>query len=309
MTSASTDALEGRRPLVQTRGLRKVYGSHAALDGVDLDVREGAVYGLVGPNGSGKTTMLSILAGLRRATSGEVALNLPKSKMALLPDTPEFEPWLTAFEVVDLSRNLVDPSIPRERVREVLIEAGIGDAIDRRCGGFSRGMLQRLGVASTLVGEPELMLMDEPASALDPAGRREVLNLIAEQRGRRTVIFSSHILADVQEVCDTVGVMQRGRMVYQGPLEALLIGEATPTYYVRVRGDEAPARVELERAPWVTGVEVIAPGDLRLTVTDLGEAEREISGALARSGVRVVSVHPEEASLERAFLALTGGTR
>lgn len=294
-----------QRSLVRTRALRKAYGAHAALDGVDLDLREGSVYGLVGPNGSGKTTLLSILAGLRRATSGEVQMDVPRRRMALLPDTPDFEPWLTAFEVVDLSRHLVAPEVPRERVREVLAEAGLSDVVDRRCGGFSRGMLQRLGVAATLVGEPSLLLMDEPASALDPAGRRGILNLIAEQRGRRTVILSSHILADVQEVCDTVGVMQRGRLIYQGSLEDLLTGRATPTYLVRLRGDEGPARVEFEREAWVTSVEVVAPGELRLHVADLGVAERETSAVLARAGARVISLQPEAASLEQAFLELT----
>ena len=308
MNEAATSGSLPQQPVVRTRGVRKLYGTHAALDGVDLEVQAGAVYGLVGPNGSGKTTLLSILAGLRRVTSGDIELNVPHARIGLLPDTPEFEPWLTATEVVDLSRNLVDPRIPRERVHEALIDAGLGDALDRRCGGFSRGMLQRLGVAATLVSEPSLLLMDEPASALDPAGRREILNLIAEQRGRRTVIFSSHILADVQEVCDTVGVMQAGRLIYQGSLDALLTGEATPTYYVRLRGDESAARAEFERAPWVTAVEVVAPGELRLSVTELGEAEREISGALDRAGARVVSVRPEEASLERAFLELTAGS-
>lgn len=308
MTGAAGEGVtgaDGRRALVQARGLRKVYGEHAALDGVDATFREGAVYGLVGPNGSGKTTLLSIVAGIRRATDGDLSLGLDRSRMALLPDTPEFEPWLTAFEVVDLARHLVDPSIPRERVEEALVEAGIGDAMHRRCGGFSRGMLQRLGVAATLIGEPELLLMDEPASALDPAGRREVLNLIARQRGRRTVVLSSHILADVQEVCDTIGIMQRGRLIYEGSLQSLLIGEATPTYYVRLRDDEAAAVAELQRASWVTHVEVISPGELRVSVTNLPEAEREIAGALARAGAAVVRMHVEEASLEQVFLELT----
>ncbi|MDO9445272.1 MAG: ATP-binding cassette domain-containing protein, partial [Dehalococcoidia bacterium] len=137
----------GRPLLAETHGLTKSYGGHAALDAVDLRVAEGSVYGLVGPNGSGKTTLLSILAGLRRPTSGTMHLGVSREAMALLPDTPEFEPWLTAFEVVDLARALVNPSIPRERVTDVLVEAGLSEAIDRRAGGFSRGMLQRLGVA------------------------------------------------------------------------------------------------------------------------------------------------------------------
>lgn len=305
MTVAPQDT---RRVLIETHGLSKVYGSVAALDGVDLEVREGMVYGLVGPNGSGKTTLLSVLAELRRPTSGQVVRGVGRSKTALLPDTPEFEPWLTAREVVDLARHLVDPRIPTARVDETLADAGLAEAADRRCGGFSRGMLQRLGVAATLVGDPDLLLMDEPASALDPSGRREVLNLIARQRGRRTVIFSSHILSDVQQVSDTVGVMQRGRFVYQGALERLLTGHATPTYSVHLRDDDTAALEEFQRQPWVVRVDRVVPGELRLQVTSLDEAECEISGALARAGARVVRVQPDEASLERAFLELTSGT-
>ncbi len=291
--------------LVETSAVTKVYGGRPALDAVDLRVAEGSVYGLVGPNGSGKTTLLSILAGLRRATSGEVRLGVPRAALAILPDTPEFEPWLTAFEVVDLARALVNPSIPRERVTEVLVEAGLRDAIDRRAGGFSRGMLQRLGVASTLVADPALMLLDEPCSALDPMGRREVLDLVASQRGQRTVIFSSHILSDVQEVCDTVGILQRGRMIFQGPLADLLTGDRTPGVLVRVREDAEGVARSLASEPWVASAVATAPGEVRVGVHSTEEAELLLAGALARAGARVVSLRPEEASLEQVFLEMT----
>ena len=156
---------------VRTDGLTKRYGDTAALDSIDLRVPLGATYGLIGPNGSGKTTMLSILAGLRRPTAGTVEVSAPRQRMGLLVDTPLFEPWLTAREVVDLARHLTDTAAPHERVEEVLAEVGLADAIDRRCGGFSRGMLQRLGLAGALVGRPEVLVLDEPSSALDPSGR------------------------------------------------------------------------------------------------------------------------------------------
>ena len=128
----------------------------------------------------------------------------------MLPDTPRFEPWLTASETVDLARNIApNPSEP-ERVAEVLDKTGLGDVADRTVGGFSRGMLQRLGIAVTIVNRPRLLLLDEPSSALDPLGRREVLDLVTQLRGEATVVFSSHILSDVQEVCDTVGVLRQG---------------------------------------------------------------------------------------------------
>lgn len=230
---------------------------------------------------------------------------VPRGRLGLLPDTPRFEPWLSAREVVDLARTLVAPARPRGTVAAALHEAGLGEAIDRRVGGFSRGMLQRLGLAATLVGEPELLLLDEPAAALDPLGRREVLDLIARERGRRTVILSSHILSDVQAVCDTVGILRAGALLYQGALHDLLTGAATPSYRVRVRAPAAGVADALRAEPWVRAVEMPSDGELRIAVDRVDDAERELAGALARAGARVVSVQPEEASLEQVFLELT----
>ena len=291
--------------LVETRGLSKRYGATTALEDVGLAVPAGSVYGLIGPNGSGKTTLLSLLAGLRRPTSGSVHLDVDPRRVAVLPDTPQFDPWLTAREVVDLARTLVDASLPAERVEVALADAGLGDAADRRSGGFSRGMLQRLGLAATLVADPALVLLDEPASALDPAGRREVLDLIAAMRGTRTVLFSSHILGDVQQVCDTVGILRSGRLLSQGPIDDLLVGRAGPAYRIRLRSEPAVAREVLERAPWVTGVEVPGPGDLVVHVTAMADAERGLIPALAEAGARVVFVEPDAPDLEQVVLELT----
>ncbi len=290
---------------VETSGLRKVYGGNVALDGIDLCVRQGSVYGLVGPNGSGKTTLLSILVGLRLPTGGTFRMEAPRQRLALLPDTPNFEPWLTAFEVVDLARVLVDPRIPVERVRVTLNEAGLAESADRRIGGFSRGMFQRLGIASTLIGDPAIVLLDEPCSALDPLGRREILDLIASQRGRRTVIFSSHILSDVQEICDTIGILRAGRLLYEGPLHSLLVGEGTPGYRLRLRGDGAHVAAALGKQPWVSNIVELSKNEMNVSVTDLAAAEQGLVRVLAREGASVVSLLPEEASLEQVFLELT----
>lgn len=289
--------------MIETHDLVKTYGERPALGGVDLRVPTGAVFGLVGPNGAGKTTLLGILAGLRRATSGTVSIGTDRRRMAVLPDTPRFDGWLTGREVVSLAQNLVngDPA----RVDEVLGQAGLTEAAHRRVGGYSRGMLQRLGVACTVVGDPDLVLLDEPASALDPQGRREVLDLISVLKGRATVLFSSHILGDVQEVCDTVAILDNGRLLFQGPIESLLVGAAIPRYIVRFRGAAEPARRHFERLDWVTGTEVLNPVSLALSVTSLDAAESQLPVALAALGLSVVSMHPEAVDLERAFLELT----
>jgi ABC-2 type transport system ATP-binding protein len=287
--------------MIRTVGLQKHYGDTVAVAGVDLDVPTGSIYGLVGPNGAGKTTLLGMLAGLRHPTAGIIELEVARRRVAVLPDTPHFDPWLTAWEVLDLARTLVDPGIPRERSDELLHDTGLEEAADRTIGGFSRGMLQRLGVASTLVGNPELVLLDEPCAALDPLGRREVLDLIARLRRSATIVFSSHILADVQEVCDTVAILRQGSLLFQGPLEDLLVGKAVPRYLVRLRSDATQVAAALRHHPWVTGIE--ERGDLlRVGVESLARAEEELPGALAAAGAVVVSMGPEAASLEDVFL-------
>jgi ABC-2 type transport system ATP-binding protein len=291
--------------IVRTSGLRKVYGETVALDGVDLAVPRGSVYGLVGPNGAGKTTLLGILSGLRHATEGTVDLAVDRRRVAVLPDTPEFDPWMRAREVVDLARTLVAPEVPARRVDEALAEMGLSAAAHLSVGGFSRGMLQRLGLAATVVSQPDLLVLDEPTSALDPAGRHEVLDLVARLGSRATVLLSTHILGDVQRVCDTVGILREGRLLYQGSLDGLLRGRLTPAYVVRVRPPLDAARAGLTAEPWVEEVQEAEDGRLRVRVRSLDEAEAELPGALARAGARVISLEPEQIDLETAFLELT----
>lgn len=291
---------------VRTDGLVKRYGSTAALAGVDLRIPTGSTYGLVGPNGAGKSTLLGILAGVRTPTEGALSIAADRSRVAVLPDTPRWDPWLTAFEVVDLARVLVAPSLPSERVERALEIAGLADAADRRCGGFSRGMLQRLGIAATLVGEPELVLLDEPSSALDPVGRREVLDLITSMRANATVIFSSHILGDVQDICSHVGILHHGHLITQGPINDLLAGRAASAVTIVLEnGRDARALSELlSDASWPARVEL----DCRsVTVTSDTSADlrRRLPAVLAEADVPVVSLTPVEPNLERVFLELT----
>ncbi len=289
--------------VIRTEGLTKRYGDTVALDAVDLHVPRGSTYGLIGPNGAGKTTMLSIIAGLRRPTTGSLRLDVPRRAMGILVDTPLFEPWLTAHEVVDLARHLVAPARPRDEVDRVLAEVGLADAAHRRTGGFSRGMLQRLGLASCLVGDPEVLVLDEPSSALDPSGRREVLDLVGRLAHTKTVILSTHILGDVQQVCDTVGVIDRGRLLYEGPIDELL-AHTSSSYLLHVRPPADALLAALRALPWVAEVAEQAPGRLRLVVEDAARAEAEMPAVLAETGVALVSFNPA-ADLETAFLELT----
>ncbi|MCB2224712.1 MAG: ABC transporter ATP-binding protein [Actinobacteria bacterium] len=288
--------------MIEAAGLVKAYGETRALDGVDLAVPAGSVFGLVGPNGAGKTTLLSILAGLRTPTGGTVTIGAGPSEVAVLPDTPRFDPWLTGREVVALAAALAGAP---GGVEEALADAGLDEAAGRRVGGYSRGMLQRLGIAATVVGRPRVMLLDEPASALDPAGRREVLDLVRRSRGEATVVFSSHILADVQEVSDHLGILHRGRMLLQGEAGGLLEGRVEPAYVVRFRRGRDAAASALAALPWVQEAAPSGDLDLRVRVSSAAAAEEGLVAALASSGAAVVSIRPEAPSLEDLFLEVT----
>jgi ABC-2 type transport system ATP-binding protein len=291
--------------ILRTHDLVRSYGPHAGVLGVDLEVPRGSVYGLVGPNGAGKTTLLGLLTGLRRPDSGSIELSVQRQHVALVPDVPEFEKWLTATEVVSLSATLVGAPVSPARVSDELSRVGLDEAADRRVGGFSRGMTQRLALAAASVLDPELVLLDEPSSALDPAGRAAVLDLIAEWAQRATVMLSSHILADVQRVADVVGVLRAGELVYQGSVRTLLDQYLPPTWLVRVRGDVEPLRARLGAVDWVEGCDVVGPGLLRVRSRSVEDGERGIVVAAAACDARVLSIQPEEADLEAAFLALT----
>jgi ABC-2 type transport system ATP-binding protein len=289
--------------IVRTEGLMRIYGATTALAGVDLVVRRGTVYGLVGPNGAGKTTLLGILAGLRTPSSGTATVE--SSRVRVLPDTPKFDPWLTAREVVDLARHLTAPDATDADVSEVLAEAGLADAADRGVKGFSRGMLQRLGIAAAVIGEPEVLLLDEPAAALDPAGRREVLDLVDRIKGRATVIFSSHILGDVQQVSDEIGILRQGSLIYQGSLSGLLAGRSGNVIVVTMRGGEEDAASAIAAQAWASDATIDSDRRIVVAVSDMPAAERSLVPLLARLGHPIVSIQPETESLEQVFLEVT----
>ena len=296
----------GGRMIVTTTGLTRNYDGNGLFH-VSLAVPRGSVYGLVGLNGAGKTTLLSILSGTRHADGGSVSLAVDRCRVAVCPDVPDFDAWLTASEVVDLACSLVAPGRGERAVAAALRTVGLADAASRRVGGFSRGMVQRLGLACALVSDPELLILDEPTSALDPAGRAEMLDLVAGMRGSRTVIFSSHILADVQRVADQVGILRDGRLVYEGGARDLIESYLTPRWLVRIAGDIEPVAEAMAAADWATKVERTGPDVLSVDATSLEAGERGIPAVIAACGARQVSCEPAAADLESAFLALTSG--
>jgi len=298
---------------IEITRLVKTFGDAVALDGIDLAVPHGSVFGFLGPNGAGKTTALRILTGLARPTAGEARIlgvnvsaagNIVRSRIGYLPDVPGFYPWMTAMELVEFAGRLfgIEPTTLRERAESLLQMAGLSD-VKSKVGGFSRGMKQRLGIAQALINAPSVLLLDEPTSALDPIGRREVLEMIASLRGRTTVFFSTHILADVERVCDTVAILDRGKVVANAPIAELTRRAAVDRLVIEVEGDPAALIRELERRPWLRSIER-DEGRLMLAVSDLKAAQRELPAAIAAAELGLKRFEAAEVSLEDMFVEL-----
>ena len=298
---------------IEITRLVKTFGDAVALDGIDLAVPQGSVFGFLGPNGAGKTTALRILTGLARPTAGEARIlgvnvsaagNIVRSRIGYLPDVPGFYPWMTAMELVEFAGRLfgIEPATLRERAESLLQMAGLSE-VKSKVGGFSRGMKQRLGIAQALINAPSVLLLDEPTSALDPIGRREVLEMIASLRGRTTVFFSTHILADVERVCDTAAILDRGKVVANAPIAELTRRAAVDRLVIEVEGDPAALIRDLERRPWLRSIER-DEGRLMLAVSDLKAAQRELPAAIAAAELGLKRFEGAEVSLEDMFVEL-----
>lgn len=231
--------------MITVKNLTKNFNSFSALKGINLRVKKGEIYGFIGQNGAGKTTTMNILAGLSRLTKGSCLVNgkdVTKIKhpselhIGYLPEDPRFYPWLTAFEILEYLGNSGGRRVAAAGIKELLDWVGLSEAARRRVGGFSRGMKQRLGIAAALIHDPELLIFDEPASALDPEGRNDVLNLIKELKNMgKTIFFSSHILSDVERACDTVGIIIAGKMAAEKPLPEMLKEDILPSYDITLQ--------------------------------------------------------------------------
>ncbi len=310
---------------VACRGLTKRFGGASgvlAVDALDLEVPAGSVFGLLGPNGAGKTTTLRLVTGLARPTGGSVAIDgrqvtsdgsAARRGIGVLDQDPRYYGWMTGLELVELAGRLQGLSRPDARVRATatLELVGLADAARRRVGGYSGGMRQRLGIAQALVAAPRLLILDEPVSSLDPEGRRDLLALIADLRASATVIFSTHVLADVERICDRVGILDRGRLVTEGPLDELLGRYAQPIYRIEPEPGQAAAAAllvaTLRATPWVDGVTDDGGGvRLVVSVTDEGAASAGLLPLVVAAGLRLAVFERARPTLEDVFLRLVG---
>jgi ABC-2 type transport system ATP-binding protein len=304
---------------IRTTALTKKYGEKRALDSVDLVVEEGSVFGFLGPNGAGKTTALHMLTGLARPTSGSVQIlghdiasagNAVRAEIGFLPDVPGFYEWMTAEEFLRFAGGLfgIGRRVLDERLGMLLDLAGLGD-VKTKIGGYSRGMRQRLGVAQALINAPKLLLLDEPTSALDPIGRKDVLEMLTSLRGRTTVFFSTHILADVERVCDTVAILDRGRVVADAAIDELKARYGKQKVVVEVTDGADGFAEEIGRQTWAIEVARGSDGAIEITVKDVGAAQREIPAMVAARQIGLSRMEAGEMGLEDVFVELVGGER
>lgn len=302
---------------VRIENLRKTYGAVKALDGLTLQVEEGAVFGFLGPNGAGKTTTIRILTGLARQTSGTAFVAEVETghngalarKIGHLPEEPAFYPWMTPLELLQYVGQLFGLSATARtaRAKELLELVDLWEVRKRRIGGFSRGMRQRLGLAQALVNRPQVIFLDEPVSALDPAGRRDVLEMIARLRGECTVFMSTHILADVERVCDTVGIINKGRMIRVARQSELMNSYVLPVFTLEVpsaaEGTLQAWAEQTRQMPWVESV-TVERCEARIHVHNLEQGRVELVQTLAQTRLPVESFGAAKPSLEEVFLRL-----
>jgi ABC-2 type transport system ATP-binding protein len=303
--------MPSRRP-VEARALVKRYGAITAVDDVDLTVEPGDVYGFLGPNGAGKTTTLRILLGLIRPDGGEARLfgrdpqhELPEALdgVAGFVETPYFYPYLSGRKNLELLAAF-DLDGGSARIDQLLALVDLRARANDRVGGYSQGMRQRLGVASSLVRNPRLLLLDEPTNGLDPGGMRDMRALVSRLSGEGiTVLLSSHLLAEVEELCNRVAIIRTGRIVYEGTLADLRASAGTNRYRLRTTDPRVARLTLLEHS---AAHDVTLDGD-ELTFSAGEDEVAAISRALVGAGLGITALLPEQQSLESFFFELTEG--
>jgi ABC-2 type transport system ATP-binding protein len=298
---------------VETRGLTKRFGNNVAVNGVDLLIPRGCAFGYLGPNGAGKTTLIRVLLGLTRADAGTMSLlgcpvprhrDVALARVGAIVDEPRFHAHLTGRQNLEVLAAAREPQA-RGRIEPSLERVGMLHRADDRVAKYSMGMRQRLGVAACLIGDPQLLILDEPMNGLDPAGMQDMRDMIRSLVAEgRTVVLSSHLLDEVERTCDAVAIVDRGKVIRQGPISQLLAGTSLTL---------AVDCSEPARAAAVLGTTALAAtvdvGDGGLTITLPADTTRDVIAEVARvlvtGGISVYRLQPVQASLESWFLQVT----
>ncbi len=311
--------------VINTQGLSKTYNDVQALKSLDLQVARNSIFGFLGPNGSGKTTTIKLLLGLVRPTAGGgliFGLDIVqdsveiRQRIGYLAQDPRFYDFMTARETLRFKAGFFyrGPKTEIEsRIAETLELVGLADKADRSIKGFSGGERQRLGIAQAQISYPDLLILDEPAAALDPMGRHDVLEVMERLQKHTTIFYSTHILDDVQRVSDAVAILDHGELVAQAPIEELLTGSSGTVYSLALKGDASQAQARVAGQAWVSNINVL-PGDggttWQVAVTDEAAAEAQLLRlVLSDEGVTVTNFGRKTFELEEVFLNTVEGSR
>jgi len=290
--------------LLSVNQLTKKYKEHVAVDGLTFSVNENECVALIGPNGSGKTTTLNMLAGLLEPTSGEVAFmgkpGIDKQKIGYLPQYPTFFSWMTAKEYLSFAGKL--SHVPRKKLKsqvdDMLEFVGLAEVKNKRIRGFSGGMKQRLGIAQALLHEPKLLIFDEPVSALDPEGRRDVLQMMQQLKKKLTIVFSTHVLHDAEQICDRTIMIKNGKVKWSGSLEDLKNLQRKSNYFIAANQN---LKSWLRTKPYIKDFELCT--DMSAEITLKNDKDRfQLLQDCVRDKLDVTHFEKKTHSLEDAYL-------
>lgn len=289
--------------MLEVKDLTKSYAGTLAVDHVSFALKEGTATALIGPNGSGKTTTLSMIAGLLKETEGSIHRDF-KSGVGFLPQYPQFFPWLSALEFTEMAAKIsgVDGKKARQQSIRTLEFVGLGSAVNKKTGAFSGGMRQRLGLAQAIVHQPKLLLLDEPVSALDPTGRREIMDLLKSLQKNTTILYSTHILNDAEEMTDQLLFLKQGKLVEQGSLAEVKSRYAEPKIRLRFETEQAAAAFQ-SRVLWQMDRK---KNVLNVPLTENGPAMQQVLEALAKDSSGLAGIDRQNVSLEEIYLKVAG---
>jgi len=309
-------------PVIETHGLSKSYKNIQALSSLDLKVSHNSIFGFLGPNGAGKTTTIKLMLGLIRPSNGTAnifGLDSVRSSVDIrarcgyLPQEPHFYEHMTARQTLRFIAEFFFKGPQKaieDRVSEMLELVDLSDKADRPIRTFSGGERQRLGIAQAQVNYPDLLILDEPAASLDPLGRRDVLEVMSKLRKYATIFYSTHILDDVQRVSDTVAILNKGKLVAQGPIEELLAGSEGVIYLIHLRGDTESALKLVQAQSWVGSIKTSQHNEesiWQVSVSDPVTAEAQLLKLLVNGPVTVTEFRRKQYELEDIFMQVVEG--
>lgn len=290
--------------LLSVNQLTKTYKEHVAVDGLTFSVNENECVALIGPNGSGKTTTLNMLAGLLEPTSGEVVFmgkqGVDKQKIGYLPQYPTFFSWMTAKEYLSFAGKL--SHVPSKKLKSLVDDmlefVGLQEVKNKRIGGFSGGMKQRLGIAQALLHEPKLLIFDEPVSALDPQGRRDVLQMMQQLKKKLTIVFSTHVLHDAEQICDRTIMIKNGKVKWAGSLEDLKNQQRKSNYFIAANQN---LKSWLRTKPYIKDFQLCTDTSAEITLVNDNDRFQLLQDCV-RDKLDVIHFEKRTHSLEDAYL-------